>query len=52
MTFLTMSIESFARWYMMFGDHAEIIKSDALKDRVVAIITAISQKNLQELDSY
>jgi predicted DNA-binding transcriptional regulator YafY len=52
MTFLTMTLEGFARWYMMFGDHAEIIKPDALKDRVAAIITAISQKNLQEQDSY
>lgn len=52
MTFLTMFIEGFARWYMMFGDHAEIIKPDSLKDRVAGIITAISQKNLQELNSY
>ncbi|WP_184548657.1 helix-turn-helix transcriptional regulator [Mucilaginibacter sp. FT3.2] len=52
MTFLTMFIEGFARWYMMFGDHAEIIKPDTLKDRVAEIITAISQKNLQELNSY
>jgi predicted DNA-binding transcriptional regulator YafY len=52
MTFLTAFIESFARWYMMFGDRAEIIKPDTLKDKVAAIITAISQKNLQELDSY
>jgi len=52
MTFLTAFIEGFARWYMMFGDHAEIIKPDTLKDRVAEIITAISQKNLQELNSY
>ena len=52
MTFLTMSIEGFARWFMMFGDKAEIIKPDALKDRVCAIIMAISQKNLQETNLY
>ncbi|SDD79363.1 Predicted DNA-binding transcriptional regulator YafY, contains an HTH and WYL domains [Mucilaginibacter pineti] len=52
MTFLTMSIEGFARWYMMFGDRAEIIKPDALKDKVASIITAISQKNLQESNLY
>jgi predicted DNA-binding transcriptional regulator YafY len=52
MTFLTSSIEGFARWFMMFGDHAEIIKPDVLKDRVCSIITAISQKNLHEINSY
>jgi predicted DNA-binding transcriptional regulator YafY len=45
MTFLTSSIEGFARWYMMFGDHAEIIKPDKLKDRVIAI----SENMLQRL---
>lgn len=34
MTFLTMSLEGFARWYMMFGDQAQIISPDALKDRI------------------
>ncbi len=52
MTFLTASIEGFARWFMMFGDSAEIIKPDVLKDRVCSIITAISQKNLQEASPY
>lgn len=52
MTFLTTSIEGFARWFMMFGDRAEIIKPDSLKDRVCAIIMAISQRNLQETDLY
>jgi len=45
MTFLTSSIEGFARWYMMFGDHAEIIKPDKLKDRVMAI----AENTLQRL---
>ncbi|HEY9194649.1 MAG TPA: YafY family protein [Mucilaginibacter sp.] len=52
MTFLAMSIEGFARWFMMFGDRAEIIKPDALRDRVCEITQAISQKNMQELNSY
>lgn len=34
MTFLTSSLEGFARWFMMFGDHAEIIEPDALKVRI------------------
>ncbi|GAB3925520.1 helix-turn-helix transcriptional regulator [Mucilaginibacter myungsuensis] len=34
MTFLTLSIEGFARWYMMFGDYARIIGPQHLKDRI------------------
>jgi predicted DNA-binding transcriptional regulator YafY len=45
MTFLTSSIEGFARWYMMFGDHAEIIKPDKLKERVKALTLALLEKN-------
>ncbi|WP_428329235.1 helix-turn-helix transcriptional regulator [Mucilaginibacter sp.] len=52
MTFLTTSLEGFARWYMMFGDSAEIISPDSLKDRVSQIGSLIAQKNLQLLNSY
>ena len=52
MTFLTMSLEGFARWFMMFGDKAEIICPDSLKERVAVIATAITQKNLQFSNSY
>jgi predicted DNA-binding transcriptional regulator YafY len=52
MTFLTSSIEGFARWYLMFGDKAEIIKPELLKDRVGEIAAAIAQKNLQLTNSY
>jgi predicted DNA-binding transcriptional regulator YafY len=45
MTFLTISLEGFARWYMMYGDHAEIIKPESLKERVKAITQSILQKN-------
>jgi predicted DNA-binding transcriptional regulator YafY len=52
MTFLTTSLEGFARWFMMFGDSAEIISPDSLKDRVAEIATAIIQKNLKLSNSY
>ncbi|HTF05739.1 MAG TPA: YafY family protein [Bacteroidia bacterium] len=41
MTFLTSSLEGFARWYIMFGDHAEIITPKVLKDRIKQILAAI-----------
>lgn len=41
MTFLTTSLEGFARWYMMFGDQAEIITPLSLKERVKSIATAM-----------
>jgi len=44
MTFLTSSIEGFARWYMMFGDRAEIISPDSIKTRAKEIAAAISKK--------
>ena len=52
MTFLTTSIEGFARWFMMFGDSAEIISPDSLKEKVGAIAASIAQKNLQLTNSY
>ena len=52
MTFLTASLEGFARWVMMFGDSAEIIMPDSLKERVGAIASSIAQKNLQLSNSY
>jgi predicted DNA-binding transcriptional regulator YafY len=52
MTFLTMSLEAFARWFMMFGDKAEIICPDSLKESVSNIAAAIAQRNLQLTNSY
>ncbi|MBA3682783.1 MAG: YafY family transcriptional regulator [Bacteroidetes bacterium] len=46
MTFLTCSLEGFARWYMMFGDNADIISPQSLKDNVKKIVLAIS-KNIK-----
>jgi len=42
MTFLTSSLEGFARWYLMFADYAQIIQPQHLKDRVRSIIQKIS----------
>ncbi len=44
MTFLTCSLEGFARWYMMFGDSADIISPKTLKDHIKKIAQAISKK--------
>jgi predicted DNA-binding transcriptional regulator YafY len=52
MTFLTSSIEGFARWFMMFGDKAEIISPEKLKDRVASIVNGITQKNLLLSNNY
>jgi predicted DNA-binding transcriptional regulator YafY len=45
MTFLTASLEGFARWYMMYGEKAEIITPDSLKDRVRELAEKLLQKN-------
>ena len=45
MTFLAPSIDGFARWYMMFGDHAQILQPDALRDRVRAITEKLVRNN-------
>ncbi|MGZ3932353.1 MAG: helix-turn-helix transcriptional regulator [Bacteroidia bacterium] len=42
--FLTWSLEGFARWYMMFGDVAEIISPASLKARVKELAGLISEK--------
>jgi predicted DNA-binding transcriptional regulator YafY len=52
MTFLTASLEGFARWFMMFGDQAEIVSPDSLRERVAAIAASIAQKNLLLTNTY
>lgn len=44
MTFLSYSLEGFARWFMMFGDHAEIVSPNSLKNMVRKISAAILEK--------
>lgn len=43
MQFFSCSIEGFARWFMMFGAEARIIKSDLLKEQVSKLLKAISE---------
>jgi len=44
MTFLTAYLEAFARWYIMFGDRADIITPVALKGRVKEILDEVAKK--------
>ena len=46
MTFLTTSLEGFARWFMMFGDQGVIIEPNKLRDRVKEISEKLIQNNL------
>ena len=45
MTFLTEFIEGFVRWLMMYGDVAEIISPQILKQKVAEISGIIHQRN-------
>ena len=44
MTFLTQSLEGFARWYMLFGECAEIVTPRKLVDAVKKNIDALVRK--------
>lgn len=44
MTFLSDSPRNFAHWYLMFGECAEIVESEALKEQVRSMISAIAKK--------
>ncbi len=44
MTFLSSSLEGFARWFIMFGDHAEILSPKALKTAVQSLLGIISER--------
>jgi predicted DNA-binding transcriptional regulator YafY len=44
MEFLTLSLEGFARWYMMFGDWAYIIEPNDLSERVKVIAERLLSK--------
>jgi predicted DNA-binding transcriptional regulator YafY len=49
MTFLTASLEGFARWYMMYGEKAEIVTPDSLKDRVRELAEKLLQRNFNDV---
>lgn len=45
MTFLTPSMEEgIARWVLMFGDYAEVLEPDSLKERINELLDKISKK--------
>ncbi|MBL7931378.1 MAG: YafY family transcriptional regulator [Bacteroidia bacterium] len=41
MTFLTESLETFARWFLMFGSHATIIEPEIIKEDLKRLISDI-----------
>ena len=44
MTFLTEYLEGFARWWMMYGDMAQMISPDNLKEKIKEIASTILKK--------
>jgi predicted DNA-binding transcriptional regulator YafY len=44
MTFLSASLNGFARWYMHFGDNADIISPSELKVIVKKVLVSIGKK--------
>lgn len=44
MTFLAASLEGIARWFLMFGDNAEIVSPETLKTRVIDLIHTIGKR--------
>lgn len=44
MTFLSSSLESFARWYIMFGDHATVVEPPALKEKIHSMLSLMLKK--------
>ncbi|MBK0378989.1 helix-turn-helix transcriptional regulator [Mucilaginibacter segetis] len=45
MTFLTVYNEGFCRWFMMFGDQAEVVSPPFIKERVKALAQLVLLKN-------
>jgi len=46
MTFLTASLSGFSRWYLLFGEAAEIVEPESLK----AMVAAVAEKILKKLE--
>ncbi|MCD6069084.1 MAG: hypothetical protein K0S33_3910 [Bacteroidetes bacterium] len=44
MTFLTSSLEGFARWFLLFGDNADIVSPLSLKKRIQEILSTIGKR--------
>lgn len=47
LSFLTFSLDKFARWYLSFADIATIVSPNKLKGKVLQIIQQIQMENLQ-----
>ena len=43
-TFLTSSLEGFARWFIMYGDCADIVSPQSLKNRIIEISNQIIKR--------
>ncbi|MBK8634644.1 MAG: YafY family transcriptional regulator [Saprospiraceae bacterium] len=48
MTFLTSSLCGFARWYVTFGDAAEILEPESLKEEILSLTSKIAEKLTKE----
>jgi predicted DNA-binding transcriptional regulator YafY len=46
MTFLTISIEGFSRWFMMFADQAEVVSPPQVRDRIAELAGIIAKRNV------
>jgi len=44
MTFVTGSLTGFAKFYLLFGEHADIIEPLSLKDVILKNLEAIKEK--------
>ncbi len=42
MNFLSASLEGFARWYLMFGDSARIVRPEQLREKVRSLLLSVS----------
>lgn len=49
MTFLTTSLTGFAHWFMMFGEYADIVEPEQLKEAVNQQVKAIHQRMANSL---
>jgi predicted DNA-binding transcriptional regulator YafY len=44
MNFMSASLEGFARWFLLMGDHAHIVEPQLLRDKVRSLVQKISER--------